>query len=153
MEEDGSVQYLGVERSLAQLQDVVGREQFDLLVGYSQGAAMVAMLAAMHETGRLHPSGRWRGAILLNSGGIPRDPTLRGWIQPPIQLPSLHVFGGRRDFTHREQREMHEIWDPRTRSSVEHDEGHAPPTLARSQDVLTSMRDWARRLSGEAIEA
>jgi predicted esterase len=85
-----SYQYKGVDRSLERILKVVDeRGPFDGVLGFSQGAAMAALLC-------LRPPRRppFRYAILV-SGFVPRDPHWSEAFEAPpaSSLASLHVYG------------------------------------------------------------
>lgn len=143
---DGQAQYLGADATLAQLDELVSSEPFDLLVGYSQGAAMATALTALVERRQIVPAERWYGVVLLNSGPVPRDASLARWLRRPLMTPSLHVGGGVRDMTFEEQEAMTHVWSATTRSVVTHGEGHAPPTAKQSPETLNAMAEWVRSL-------
>ncbi|XP_004643186.1 esterase OVCA2 [Octodon degus] len=83
----------GLEQALgtvAQALDKLG--PFDGLLGFSQGAALAALVCALGQAGDVRfPLPRF---IILISGFCPRGLGLKEPImQSPLSLPSLHVFG------------------------------------------------------------
>ncbi|KCV70200.1 hypothetical protein H696_03658 [Fonticula alba] len=90
--------YHSFDETLANLEQVF-REQgpFDGVFGFSQGAAMGALLAHLKSKGGPDRSGLpWladlRFAILV-SGFRARDPSLRYLFDTPVDFPSLHIIG------------------------------------------------------------
>ncbi len=139
---EGTVSYQGLEYSLQRASDVLAQRRFDVVAGYSQGAAMTAILTAMLETGRLKTHAGWHAAVLFNSGPPPRDPMVAGWFDLPLRTPSLHVLGGPSDTTHQWQGPMCEMWSPAVRTKVEHQQGHTPPGNTQSPEALSALVRW-----------
>lgn len=146
---DGSVKYLGLEKTLDFMRDLLAQgEPYDLLAGYSQGATLVSALTALAQRADFVPAERaWRGALLFNSGVPARDPSLvHLYEEGPLRTPSIHVLGGPSDVLYQSQKTMLSYWDPAQRTVLEHDEGHLPPSRAASADVLTALREALERL-------
>ncbi|XP_062391510.1 esterase OVCA2 isoform X1 [Sardina pilchardus] len=82
----------GLEASVDVVRAAV-REQgpFDGLLGFSQGAALVAMLLALQEGGQ-EPEFRFRFAVLI-SGFRSACVQHARFYSAPIATPTLHVFG------------------------------------------------------------
>lgn len=75
---------------------------FDGVWGFSQGAAMAAMVASLVERPSLHPvfaaPGKdWPPApfkfAIIGSGFLPMDPRCAPWFSPKVETPSLHILG------------------------------------------------------------
>ena len=80
----------GLTESLSRIQAFVDQHgPFDGVMGFSEGAAMASILCRMQKEGRLRFGFRF---CILASGYVPRigHPS-----SSPIDLPSLHIFGGR----------------------------------------------------------
>jgi len=141
---DGTVKYVGLERTLEFMREVLSEgAPYDVLAGYSQGGTLVTALTALAErTDFLPAERRWRAALLFNSGVAPRDselvPLLAGG---PLQTPSIHVLGGPKDVLYEEQKAMLEHWSASGRTVLEHAEGHVPPSLAASAEVVAGLRE------------
>ena len=76
--------YVGWQQTRDELVELWQREQFDAVLGFSQGAGAAAMLAA-----ELRPA----FAILI-AGFVPNDRTAaRRLLGGSIDVPSLHVYG------------------------------------------------------------
>ncbi|KAJ3589575.1 hypothetical protein NHX12_010420 [Muraenolepis orangiensis] len=65
---------------------------FDGVLGFSQGAALVAMLCALQEQHPRDPQLGFRFAILV-AGFRSACEEHRGFYGTPLSIPSLHVFG------------------------------------------------------------
>ena len=141
---DGTVEYVGLERTLDFMREVLtDGAPYDVLAGYSQGGTLVTALTALAErTDFLPAERRWRAALLFNSGVAPRDPELLPLLAPgPLQTPSIHVLGGPSDVLYEEQKAMLEHWTATGRTVLEHAEGHVPPSLGASAEVLAALGD------------
>jgi pimeloyl-ACP methyl ester carboxylesterase len=146
---DGTVEYVGLDRSIDFVRETLAkRGPYDLVIGYSQGSALATILTALAERGDLAPSDAgWRGVVLFNSGPPPRDsrilPLFRG---RPLKTPSVHVLGGPTDVVYVGQKAMVELWSPRSRTVLEHGEGHVTPTAIRSPEVIAQLREAVLRM-------
>lgn len=83
----------GLEEALGTVAQALNKlGPFDGLLGFSQGAALAALVCALSQAGdRRFPLPRF---IILISGFCPRGLGLQESIlQGPLSLPSLHVFG------------------------------------------------------------
>lgn len=83
----------GLEESLGTVAQALNKlGPFDGLLGFSQGAALAALVCALGQAGDLRfPLPRF---IILVSGFCPRGHGLKEPIlQSTLSLPSLHVFG------------------------------------------------------------
>ncbi|KAG7224585.1 hypothetical protein INR49_011338 [Caranx melampygus] len=83
---------LGIEESVTVVREAVKAQgPFDGILGFSQGAAFVAMLCSLQEQ-NLEPGFNFRFAILV--AGFPSAcKEHQKFYKPPLQIPSLHVFG------------------------------------------------------------
>lgn len=83
---------LGLQESVTVVREAVKAQgPFDGILGFSQGAAFVAMLCSLQEQ-KLEPELNFRFAILV--AGFPSACTEHNrFYSAPIQIPSLHVFG------------------------------------------------------------
>ena len=145
---DGTVKYVGLERTLDFMREVLtDGAPYDVLAGYSQGGTLVTALTALAKrTDFLPAERRWRAALLFNSGVAPRDPELAPLLTAgPLQTPSIHVLGGPSDVLYEEQKAMLEHWLASGRTVLEHAEGHVPPSLAASGEVVAALGEALRR--------
>jgi predicted esterase len=87
-----SFEYRGLDETFEALNAICEAEgPFDGVLGFSQGAALAAMLCRHRPWQPPH----FRYAIMI-AGFVPRDPTLATSFDesmPPSSLPTLHVFG------------------------------------------------------------
>ncbi|XP_053187712.1 esterase OVCA2 [Scomber japonicus] len=83
---------LGLDESVAAVREAVKDQgPFDGILGFSQGAAFVAMLCSLQEQ-KLEPEFCFRFAILV-AGFRSACREHQKFYDGPIQIPSLHVFG------------------------------------------------------------
>lgn len=87
---DDHGEYLGWDVSLAHLEDAFRRlGPFDGVIGFSQGAAVAGLLAALQPRGPIE----LRFAICI-SGFVSRARAHRELMRPSsVELPSLHIYG------------------------------------------------------------
>ncbi|ROL54227.1 Esterase OVCA2 [Anabarilius grahami] len=84
---------LGLEESVEAVKTAVkDLGPFDGILGFSQGAALVAMLCALQEQ-KLQPDFNFRFAILVAGFRSACSQHQRFYKGPVITIPSLHVFG------------------------------------------------------------
>ncbi|XP_051903021.1 esterase OVCA2 [Hippocampus zosterae] len=82
----------GLDESVAALRRAVRDDgPFDGVLGFSQGAALVAMLCALQES-RAEPDFGFRFAILVAGFRSACAEHLR-FYSAPLRMPSMHVFG------------------------------------------------------------
>lgn len=83
---------LGLDQSVAAVRETVATQgPFDGVLGFSQGAAFVAMLCALQEQ-KLEPRFSFRFAVLV-AGFRSACKEHEKFYAAPLQIPSLHVFG------------------------------------------------------------
>ncbi|XP_068572630.1 esterase OVCA2 [Cebidichthys violaceus] len=83
---------LGLDESVAAVREAVKTQgPFDGILGFSQGAAFVAMLCSLQEQ-KLEPEFNFRFSILV-AGFRSACEEHKKFYNPPLQIPSLHVFG------------------------------------------------------------
>nr|XP_020499747.1 esterase OVCA2 [Labrus bergylta] len=83
---------LGLEESVSVVREAVKvMGPFDGILGFSQGAAFVAMLCSLQER-KLEPDFSFRFAILF-AGFRSACNEHQQFYNAPLQIPSLHVFG------------------------------------------------------------
>ncbi|KAM6907254.1 esterase OVCA2 [Xenentodon cancila] len=83
---------LGLDESVAAVREAVkDLGPFDGILGFSQGAAFVAMLCSLQEQ-KLEPDFSFHFAILV-AGFRSACKEHQRFYNAPIQIPSLHVFG------------------------------------------------------------
>ncbi|KAM4544475.1 esterase OVCA2 [Odontesthes bonariensis] len=83
---------LGLDESVSAVREAVAVQgPFDGILGFSQGAAFVAMLCSLQEQ-RLEPEFSFRFAILV-AGFRSACKEHQRFYSAPLQIPALHVFG------------------------------------------------------------
>ncbi|XP_008292446.1 esterase OVCA2 [Stegastes partitus] len=83
---------LGLEDSVASVREAVKAQgPFDGILGFSQGAAFVAMLCSLQEQ-KVEPEFNFHFAILV-AGFRSACKEHQKFYSAPLQMPSLHVFG------------------------------------------------------------
>ena len=117
-----------MEKSVTSLGELWEREgPFDGVLGFSQGACLVAVLAARQSQGLLPPGMSFEFAAVF-SGFLPNDPTFAAEIKSaaPVMLPSFHCYGGSDEIISPAQSlEAVGLFDPASAKMVmEHDGGH-----------------------------
>ncbi|KPP70868.1 hypothetical protein Z043_110266 [Scleropages formosus] len=84
---------LGLEDSVDAVREAVRTlGPFDGILGFSQGAALVAMLCALQER-QMEPDFRFRFAILVAGFRSACAQHAKFYASAPLAIPSLHVFG------------------------------------------------------------
>ncbi|GJJ14043.1 hypothetical protein Clacol_008300 [Clathrus columnatus] len=94
----------GLERSLESLKEILKNDVYDGVLGFSQGAAMAGILAAILERPELYPPYIENGVpihpklqfFVPISGFCPRDPLLETILSPStpkLTTYSLHIMG------------------------------------------------------------
>ncbi|KAF5463304.1 hypothetical protein F2P56_019226 [Juglans regia] len=129
----------GFEASLAYLKTVFSQEgPFDGILGFSQGAAMVAALVSAQK-GRLTGEMDFRFVILC-SGFALKLPELEC---KQINCPSLHIFGSDhgkdRQIANQASRDLASLFDDGCRVIIEHDCGHIIPTRSPYIDEIRNF--------------
>ncbi|XP_027161409.1 rhodanese-like domain-containing protein 6 [Coffea eugenioides] len=117
----------GFDASLAYLRTVFSQAgPFDGILGFSQGAAMAALLCG--QLGKLKGDVDFRFVILCSGFAI----NMEGFQQGSINLPSLHIFGngkGRdRQINSQTSRHLASLFEDGCSEIIEHDLGHIIPT-------------------------
>lgn len=165
-EEDPSliVRYRGLEKTFALLRDWIMDKRIDGLFGFSQGAAMIAMLLAQEvlDHGPASDILRQIRFVTFFAGFLPRDPEQASRVRaafarpaapgaPPLaRLPSYHCFG-----------ETDAIISPaRARDLIDlfeepvvfsHPGGHLVPSQAKPTLVDFVGREVARKREGGPV--
>lgn len=113
--------------SLAYLKTVFSQEgPFDGILGFSQGAAMAALVSA--QRGRLKGEMDFRFVILCSGFAL----KLSEFEHQSINCPSLHIFGSDhgedRQIANQASRDLASLFDDGCCGIIEHDCGHIIPT-------------------------
>lgn len=125
----------GFDESLAYLKTVFSEKgPFDAILGFSQGAAMTALVSAQRE--RLEGVIDFR-FVMLCSGFAP---PLAEFVPGSINCPSLHIFGSEmgkdRQIAKQASRELTSMFDDGCSVVIEHDSGHIIPTRSPYIDEI-----------------
>jgi predicted esterase len=112
------------------------------LLGFSQGAAVAAVLAALAERGAFPRL----SFVVLVAGFLPRAHDLEPLFEPPIQVPSLHVWGDADRFA-RHSPPLLERFSAETRQVLRWPGPHAIPSQGGEGDALVEF--VRRHASGE----
>ncbi|KAK9673374.1 hypothetical protein RND81_12G163600 [Saponaria officinalis] len=132
----------GVEESLSFLKSVFAKEgPFDGVLGFSQGAAMTALLCAQKSK---NVSGlNFRFVIMCSGFAI----NLEGYSEGSLTCPSLHVFGaggGDRQISSSFSRDLASFFEDGCRVIIEHDSGHIIPTRP---PYIDEVKEFLRRFT------
>jgi predicted esterase len=125
-----SVSWLGWQSSLDALKELVEKNEFDGILGFSQGAAVAGLLLT------LYPS-KFRYAILI-SGFTPMDPAVSAlYPAAPIGVPSLHIMGTSDPFVSitRAESLSGKFSNP---TILVHQEGHVMPP----KELFNLIKEW-----------
>jgi len=117
----------GLEESYTYLENTIAQNgNFDGILGFSQGAAMAALLCRRQQQTSGSPNFRFG----IFCSGYPAP--VGYFDSEPIRLPSLHCFGGGeghdRQIASRASTELAGMFEEDRRTIVEHDMGHIVPT-------------------------
>lgn len=139
------LQYLqqtdGFDSSLAYLKNVFSQEgPFDGMLGFSQGAAMVASVCTRQRL--LKGQMNFRFVILCSGFAL----KLADYEQGSINYPSLHIFGNDegndRQIDNHASRELASLFDDGCSVIIEHEFGHIIPTRS---PYIDEIRDFLHR--------
>jgi len=145
----------GLEDSLAVLRDVLAKDHYDGVFGFSQGAAMAAILAALLEKPAVHPPFLINGEpphpplqfCVAVAGFRPGSPLCDVILLPSYPTRSLHILG-RTDVIVVEERSK-TLLDISSNKRVEyHDGGHFVPSKAPWRNF---MRSYLRDPAGDVL--
>jgi predicted esterase len=131
--DDGS-QYAGWDATRAHLTAELAAHPDAGLLGFSQGAAVAAALAAASSQGLIPPL-RFVVAI---AGFIPRAHTIAPLFDVPVRIPSLHVWGLGDGMAKQAQR-LTERFDPEQREIVTWAGRHIVPTSGEAADAIVDL--------------
>jgi pimeloyl-ACP methyl ester carboxylesterase len=131
---DDGRNYQGWQASRDRLRQEVERHPAAGLLGFSQGAAVAAAIAALSCQGAFPPL----RFVVLVAGFTPRALDLQPFFATPLELPSLHVWGEADAFA-KHGPGLAERFDSRTRQVVTWPGGHNVPTRGNAADVLVEF--------------
>ncbi|KAH0726940.1 hypothetical protein KY284_002805 [Solanum tuberosum] len=132
----------GFDKSIAYLKDLYSKTgPFDGILGFSQGAAMAA-LVCLHQQ-KLRGEMEFRFAILCSGFAV----NMNNCQQGSINVPSLHIFGNDkgkdRQIENQASRHLASVFENGCSVVIEHDFGHIiptrPPYIDQIKDFLKSF--------------
>lgn len=132
----------GYDISLAHLKAVFSQEgPFDGILGFSQGAAMAALISSQQEKLKGEMDFRF---VILCSGFVIHIKEMECGL---IKCPSLHIFGdddhGKdRQIANLASKELASLYDGGCSVIVEHDSGHIIPTRS---PYIDQIKDFLKR--------
>lgn len=141
--EDGSMTYRGLDESMSfVLAHIEEHGPYDVVMGFSQGSALLSALQAKIEAepATLASHKRWRLSVFY--AGVPLRDTefLRRYFDSADRLgsmcPTLHVIGDADEFKDSSEvlLRMFQAHSAHSTAVVRHGEGHLPPTLRGSPE-------------------
>ncbi|KAI0919075.1 hypothetical protein AcW1_003453 [Taiwanofungus camphoratus] len=139
----------GLEDSLALLRDVLAKDHYDGVFGFSQGASMAAILAALLERPEVHPPFLIDGKpphpplqfCVAVAGFRPPSPLCNAILLPSYSTPTLHVLG-KTDVIVVEERAKTLVEVSSNKRLEYHDGGHFVPSKANWRNFFRSyLRD------------
>ncbi|TCD66755.1 hypothetical protein EIP91_000996 [Steccherinum ochraceum] len=145
-------QTIGIEASIALLRDVLQKDRYEGVFGFSQGASMAALLAALLERPHSRPEFLVNGEAphpplkfcVAVAGFRPKGTVGDAVFDTPFVTPTLHVLG-RTDVIVVEERSK-TLLDVSENKRVEwHDGGHFVPSKANWR---TFFREYLRDPTG-----
>lgn len=131
---DDGLTYLGWSATRTQLAAEVERHEAVGLLGFSQGAAVAASLAAAAGRGEFPKL----AFVVLIAGFIPRAVDIAPLFAEPVQVPSLHVWGETDPFA-RHAPALLQRFDPNTREVLTWPGRHEVPTTGSAADALVGF--------------
>ncbi|KAI8977729.1 serine hydrolase FSH [Trametes punicea] len=140
---------VGLEDSILLLRDYLSRDRYEGIFGFSQGAAMAALMAALLEKSDVYPPFLINGKpphppftfCIAAAGFRPKSPLCDSIFLPSYSTPTLHILG-RNDVIVVEERSR-TLLDVSHNKRVEyHDGGHFVPSKASWRNFLKAyMKD------------
>jgi pimeloyl-ACP methyl ester carboxylesterase len=132
---DDGRDYVGWEASIARLRQFASEGHCAGIIGFSQGAMMAALVAALASRGEF-PALRF--AVLI-AGAKPRARALEPYFEAPIQLPSLHIWGERDALATLSGPSLAQCFDPGTRHTLIWPGGHVFPTRGLAAETALAF--------------
>ena len=133
--DDGST-YHGWSTSRELLARELSRHSDVAVLGFSQGAAVAATLAAASSRGELPPL----RFVVLIAGFMPRARDIAPLFAEPVRVPSIHVWGTSDPFAGQSPR-LVECFDGATRRVLTWPGRHVVPSNGSAGDALVTLID------------
>lgn len=125
--EDGQWDYVNSDRSFQYIESVWNEHRgFDGILGFSQGAAMAALLAGMQRSGQALTRFSQLKYIICIAGIRVRDPRFLAVYENVAHVPSVHIIG-QADPVKRLTNQLIRCFDAPV--VLTHDRGHVVPRL------------------------
>lgn len=105
------------------------------LVGFSQGAILAAAVAAMAAHGEMPPI----DFVVLIAGRPPRADVIKPFLDRPIAVPSLHVWGANDQIVGTTPAALVELFAPATREVVIWPGEHTVPTTGSGAEAIAEF--------------
>jgi hypothetical protein len=131
---DDGLTYAGWKETRALLEATVRGHAAAGLLGFSQGAAVAASLAAAASRGEFPEL----AFVILVAGFTPRALDIAPSFAEPVRVPSLHVWGEADPFA-RHAPALYRRFDPATREMVTWPGRHIVPTTGEAADVVVEF--------------
>lgn len=132
--DDGSV-YTGWERTREFMGELAERHGPIGVLGFSQGAMLATLFAALAARGELPPI---RFAVLV-AGGVPRAHVLAPLLETKIRVPTLHVWGRRDTLCATQAPELVERFEPEGCHTLLWPGSHVFPTRGFPVEVMAAF--------------
>jgi predicted esterase len=131
---DDGREYRGWEATCDLMKSVLAEGPVGL-IGFSQGAILATAIAAMAAKGQM-PAIEF--AILI-AGRSPRADAVQPFLEQPIALPSLHVWGDNDKLVGESSRELVELFAPPQREVVTWPGPHSIPKSGQASDAIVAF--------------
>jgi predicted esterase len=131
---DDGLTYTGWDETRDRLEAEVRRHPAVGMLGFSQGAAVAAALAAASTRGQF-PS---LGFVVLIAGFTPRAHDIAPLFTTPVRVPSLHVWGEADSFA-RNAPTLYQRFDPATRERLTWPGRHVVPTTGNAANGIVEF--------------
>jgi predicted esterase len=131
---DDGASYVGWEATRARIAAELAAQPRAGLLGFSQGAAVAAALAAASSHG-LFPPVRF---VIAIAGFLPRAHDIAPLFAEPVRVPSLHVWG-LADSMAKHAPQLAERFDPAQRELVTWPGRHTIPTTGAAAETILAF--------------
>jgi len=132
--DDGRV-YRGWDSTREQLGNALATSGATGVLGFSQGAMLASIVAALCARGELATI----RFVILIAGRAPRADVMQPFFAQPITLPSLHVWGQRDHFTAPASEALVQRFDPATREVAVWPGAHVIPARGTAADAIVDF--------------
>lgn len=141
-------EYKHALKSLAYIEDIAALHgPFDALIGFSQGAAMVSLVAALQKQGKVLQGQPMLRFIICFAGIRVRDPNLQNYYDAlKSGIPSLHIIGDKDPVKHMTNDLIASFEEPEP-IVINHSRGHVIASMRG--DDLQRLRSFIEKYSDE----